>query len=90
MNKCLLSVSFLAPCLWDSCQTQSEKKGWEEGGDDDATSHYFIADDQQCAPWRLPKGIQKYRDIPQFSSFFPSYFISFSVTCLSHSDFMHF
>lgn len=31
---------FLAPCLRDSCQTQS-KRG-------DPASHYFIADDQQC------------------------------------------
>lgn len=38
---------FLALCLWDSCQTQS-KRG-------DTTSHYFIADDQQCVPWRFKK-----------------------------------
>ena len=52
MNKCLLSMSSLPLCLWDSCQTQS-KRG-------DTASHYSIADDWQCVPWRLKNEIQRH------------------------------
>lgn len=71
---------FLALCLWDSCQTQS-KRG-------DTTSHYFIADDQQCVPRRLKNEIQRHSSFLLF--FFPPslsisayFFLSHVSLCMS-------
>lgn len=56
-NKCLLSMSSL-PCF---CGTPAKHRA--KGGD--TASHYFIADEQQCVPWRLKKKI-KNRGITSF------------------------
>lgn len=61
---------FLALCLWDSCQTQS-KRG-------DTASHYFVADDQKCVPWRLKKEKQRH---PFFLLLSLPLFITFSLIC---------
>lgn len=49
MNKCLLSMS---PCHVFSVGLLPNTEQRREGG---VASHYFIADEQQCVPWRLKK-----------------------------------
>lgn len=51
MNKCLLSMS---PCHVFFCGTPAKHRAKERGGRGVA-SHYFIAAEQQCVPWRLKK-----------------------------------
>lgn len=93
MNKCLLSMF---PCHVFFCGTPAKHRAKERGGRGVA-SHYFIAAEQQCVPWRLKK-LNAEASLPVFCLsqsvyFFLSHlllhmslFISLLLICLNYNS----